>query len=150
MLSWLPELPYPTCKKKLKNTSVVSIRFDSGEADVYIGFSYLNRYIFDRLQLTAVTTPLKGKSEIFTPQNHLTTVPYINYYLKCFSFNWSFTDVMKDLYDYVNPKTGKHSPMISSQIFKIIQDNSAKINSAIVYDRDFNYNYFGFKVMLWT
>jgi len=58
-----------------------------------------------------------------------------------------FSDVMQALYDYVNPKTGKHSPMISPQIYKIIKENSAKLNSAIVYDRDFNYNYFGFKTL---
>jgi len=58
-----------------------------------------------------------------------------------------FSDVMEDLYNWINPKTGKHSPMISDKIYKIIQENSDKLNSAVIYDRDFNYNYFGFKTL---
>ena len=53
---------------------------------------------------------------------------------------------MKDLYDFINPKTNKHSPMISPELLQLIQDNSDKLNSAIIYDRDYSYNYFGFKV----
>ena len=53
---------------------------------------------------------------------------------------------MNDLYNYINPKTSLHSPMISAEHHKIIMDNADKLNSAIVYDRDFNYTYFGFKV----
>lgn len=34
------------------------------------------------------------------------------------------SEVMDDLYNWVNPKTGKHSPMISPDIYKIIKDNA--------------------------
>lgn len=58
-----------------------------------------------------------------------------------------FSQVAKILYEYVNPKTGKHAPMISDETYQIICENADELNSAIVYDRDFNYNYFGFKTL---
>ncbi|XP_052281935.1 ribonucleoside-diphosphate reductase large subunit-like isoform X1 [Dreissena polymorpha] len=58
-----------------------------------------------------------------------------------------FSEVMDDLHNWVNPKTGKHSPMISDEVHKIIQDNAERLNSAIIYDRDYTYNYFGFKTL---
>ena len=58
------------------------------------------------------------------------------------------TDVMTDLRDYLNPKTGKKSPMISDEVYGIIMKNADRLNSAIIYDRDYNYNYFGFKVIV--
>lgn len=58
-----------------------------------------------------------------------------------------FSQVSKQLYEYVNPKTELHSPMISKETYDIIEANAEELNSAIVYDRDFNYNYFGFKTL---
>lgn len=58
-----------------------------------------------------------------------------------------FSQVAKVLYEYINPKTGKHAPMISQETYDIIAANADELNSAIVYDRDFNYNYFGFKTL---
>lgn len=58
-----------------------------------------------------------------------------------------FSVVSKILYEYINPKTDKHSPMISKDTYDIICENADELNSAIVYDRDFNYNYFGFKTL---
>ncbi|KAL8592921.1 Ribonucleoside-diphosphate reductase large subunit [Nucella lapillus] len=58
-----------------------------------------------------------------------------------------FSDVMADLYNWINPQTGKHSPMISKETQDIILKHEARLNSAIVYDRDYNYNYFGFKTL---
>ncbi|XP_046543704.1 LOW QUALITY PROTEIN: ribonucleoside-diphosphate reductase large subunit-like [Haliotis rubra] len=58
-----------------------------------------------------------------------------------------FSDVMEDLHKWVNPKTGKKSPMIADDIHEIIMKNSDKLNSAVIYDRDFNYNFFGFKTL---
>lgn len=50
--------------------------------------------------------------------------------------------------DLYNAETnGRKTPMISEHIYNIIQKNSARLNSAIIYDRDFNYNYFGFKTL---
>lgn len=58
-----------------------------------------------------------------------------------------FSTVVKDLYDYVNPKTNTLSPMISKETYEIVMKYEDELNSAIVYDRDFNYNYFGFKTL---
>jgi len=58
-----------------------------------------------------------------------------------------FSEVVNDLYKYTNPRTGKHGPLISEEVFKIVMDNKQKINSAIVYDRDYNYDYFGIKTL---
>ncbi|KAJ8328829.1 ribonucleotide-diphosphate reductase subunit rnr1 [Batrachochytrium dendrobatidis] len=58
-----------------------------------------------------------------------------------------FSSVMQDLYEYVNPKNNKHSPMISKTTFDCILKNADRLNSAIIYDRDFNYNFFGFKTL---
>ena len=59
----------------------------------------------------------------------------------------SFSEVVHDLYTYVNPKNDKDSPMISDGTYNVIQANAERLNSAIVYKRDFNYNYFGFKTL---
>ncbi len=58
-----------------------------------------------------------------------------------------FSTVVKELYEYINPKTGKHAPMISEETYQIVQKYKDEFDSAIVYDRDFNYNYFGFKTL---
>ncbi|XP_067463903.1 ribonucleoside-diphosphate reductase large subunit [Thunnus thynnus] len=58
-----------------------------------------------------------------------------------------FSDVMEDLYNYVNPLNKRHSPMISKETLDIVLDNKARLNSAIIFDRDFSYNFFGFKTL---
>ena len=59
----------------------------------------------------------------------------------------SFAATMKDLYEYVDPKTGKHAPLIADDVHAIIQANAEQLDSAIIYDRDFGYDYFGFKTL---
>jgi ribonucleoside-diphosphate reductase alpha chain len=54
---------------------------------------------------------------------------------------------MNDLYTYVNPKTGKKAPMLADDVIKIIRKNSEILDSTIIYDRDFGYDYFGFKTL---
>ena len=58
-----------------------------------------------------------------------------------------FSSVVSDLFHYVNPKNNKPSPMISQEVYDIVTKHSDELNSAIVYDRDFNYQYFGFKTL---
>ncbi len=58
-----------------------------------------------------------------------------------------YSQISRELYDYINPKTGLHSPMISKETYDIVLENADELNSAIVFDRDFNYNYFGFKTL---
>lgn len=59
----------------------------------------------------------------------------------------SFSDTMHDLYHYVNPRTGKKAPLLADDVYEIIKDNAEKLDSTIIYNRDFNYDYFGFKTL---
>ncbi len=59
----------------------------------------------------------------------------------------SFSETMRDLYTYVNPRTGQKSPLIAKDIYKIIEKNAEILDSTIIYDRDFDYDYFGFKTL---
>lgn len=58
-----------------------------------------------------------------------------------------FSQVIEDLYSYVNPINGRPSSMISQQTYEAVKANAEALNSAVIYDRDFNYNYFGFKTL---
>ncbi|KAF7556096.1 hypothetical protein G7046_g6398 [Stylonectria norvegica] len=55
--------------------------------------------------------------------------------------------VVSDLYHYVNERNGKPSPMISEETYECVMRHKEELDSAIVYDRDFNYQYFGFKTL---
>jgi ribonucleoside-diphosphate reductase alpha chain len=59
----------------------------------------------------------------------------------------SFSETMADLYNYVNPRTGKKAPLLSDEVHKVIKKNAEKLDSTIIYNRDFNYDYFGFKTL---
>ena len=59
----------------------------------------------------------------------------------------SFSNTMKRLYTYVDPKTGENAPLISKETYGIIKANAATLDSTIIYDRDFSYDYFGFKTL---
>ena len=58
-----------------------------------------------------------------------------------------FSEVITDLYEYINPRTGKKGPMIADDVYTIIQKNADKLDSTIIYNRDFGYDYFGFKTL---
>ena len=58
-----------------------------------------------------------------------------------------FSEVVKDLYEYVEPKTGEAAPLIAEDVYKVIMDNADRLDSAVIHDRDFGYNYFGFKTL---
>ncbi|GFS29568.1 ribonucleoside-diphosphate reductase large subunit [Nephila pilipes] len=59
----------------------------------------------------------------------------------------TFSNVIEDLYNMKNERNGKITPMISESVYNVIMKNADRLNSAIIYDRDFNYNYFGFKTL---
>ena len=59
----------------------------------------------------------------------------------------SFSETMKDLYEYVNPITGKKAPLLSDEVYKVIKKNAEELDSKIIYNRDFGYDYFGFKTL---
>ncbi|MCH2479619.1 MAG: ribonucleoside-diphosphate reductase subunit alpha [Flavobacteriales bacterium] len=59
----------------------------------------------------------------------------------------SFSETMKDLHYYVNPITGKKASLISDEVYKVIKKNAEELDSKIIYNRDFGYDYFGFKTL---
>jgi len=59
----------------------------------------------------------------------------------------SFSDTMSVLYEYTNPVTNQKAPMLADDVYQIIQDNKEVLDSTIIYDRDFSYDYFGFKTL---
>ncbi|SEG22883.1 ribonucleoside-diphosphate reductase subunit alpha [Algoriphagus boritolerans] len=59
----------------------------------------------------------------------------------------SFSNTMKRLYTYVNPKTGENAQLIDTEVYGIIKKNAAHLDEAIDYKRDFGYDYFGFKTL---
>jgi ribonucleoside-diphosphate reductase alpha chain len=59
----------------------------------------------------------------------------------------SFTETMEDLHDYVDPVTGENASLIADDVWEIIQKNAELLDSSIIYDRDFNYDFFGFKTL---
>jgi len=59
----------------------------------------------------------------------------------------SFYETIKDLYEYIDPKTSETAGMISDEVFEFIEKNKNELEDAINYDRDFNYDYFGFKTL---
>ena len=52
----------------------------------------------------------------------------------------SFSQVIQDLYNYVNPKNGKPAGMISKETYECVMDNAELLDSSIIYERDFHYN----------
>ena len=58
-----------------------------------------------------------------------------------------FSEVMDDLYNYINPRTGKTAPLLSDEVYKVISENKELLDSTIIYNRDFSYDYFGFKTL---
>ena len=59
----------------------------------------------------------------------------------------SFSETVTDLYEYINPETGKNAPLIADDVYEIIQANAEYLDSQLIYDRDFSYDYFGFKTL---
>ncbi len=59
----------------------------------------------------------------------------------------SFSNTMKRLYTYVDAKTGQNAPLISTETWKVVKQNAAKLDAAVNYDRDFGYDFFGFKTL---
>ncbi|MBT6514202.1 MAG: ribonucleoside-diphosphate reductase subunit alpha, partial [Crocinitomicaceae bacterium] len=59
----------------------------------------------------------------------------------------SFSDTVKDLYEYIDPKTGKNASLIAEDVYQAIQENAEMLDSNIIYDRDFRYDFFGFKTL---
>ena len=59
----------------------------------------------------------------------------------------SFASTMDKLHDYINPRNGQKAPLISDDVWEIIMANKDFLDAAIIYERDFEYDYFGFKTL---
>eukprot|EP00871_Galdieria_phlegrea_P003490 jgi/Galph1/4141/GphlegSOOS_G2853.1 len=59
----------------------------------------------------------------------------------------SFSKTIELLYRYQSPKTGTAAPLIADDVYEIVMQNAQLLNDAIIYDRDFSYDYFGFKTL---
>lgn len=59
----------------------------------------------------------------------------------------TFSDVIEDLYRYIDPKTGQNASLIATDVYETIMNNKEVLDSSIIYDRDFRYDYFGFKTL---
>lgn len=59
----------------------------------------------------------------------------------------SFSETMKKLYLYVDKSNGKKSPLIADDVWEVIEENAEVLDSTIIYDRDFSFDYFGFKTL---
>ncbi len=59
----------------------------------------------------------------------------------------TFSEVMFDLYHYIDPKTGQKASLLAEDVYNVIMENKDTLDSSIIYDRDFRYDYFGFKTL---
>jgi len=59
----------------------------------------------------------------------------------------SFSETMKLLYNYIDPKTGKNASLLADDVWEVIEKNAEILDSSIIYDRDFGFDYFGFKTL---
>jgi ribonucleoside-diphosphate reductase alpha chain len=59
----------------------------------------------------------------------------------------SFSETMRNLYNYVDNGTGKRMPLLADDVMAVIEEHAELIDSSIIYDRDFGFDYFGFKTL---
>ena len=61
--------------------------------------------------------------------------------------NKSFSKTMRALYEYIDPKTGEPAGLISAEALEVIEANANRLDGAIIYDRDYSFDFFGFKTL---
>lgn len=59
----------------------------------------------------------------------------------------SFSETMRLLHEYKDPKTSKPASLIADDVWEVIKENAEILDSTIIYDRDFSFDYFGFKTL---
>src|SRR4030095_6679150 len=59
----------------------------------------------------------------------------------------SFSATMRRLHGYCHPATGKKMPMIADDVMQIVNENADLLDSTIIYDRDYGFDYFGFRTL---
>jgi len=58
-----------------------------------------------------------------------------------------FSQAIRELHSFVEPRTSKESSLISDDVYEFVIENKEIIDGAIVLDRDFDFDYFGFKTL---
>ena len=61
--------------------------------------------------------------------------------------NKTFSDVVQKFYDYVQPRTGEPAPLIGEETYQVIMEHKDTLDAAVIHDRDFELDYFGFKTL---
>ncbi len=59
----------------------------------------------------------------------------------------SFSETMRKMYNYIDKSNGKKTPLLADDVWQIIEENAELLDSTIIYDRDFAFDYFGFKTL---
>lgn len=59
----------------------------------------------------------------------------------------TFSDLVEDFHNYIHPTTGAPAPLISDEVYDIVMNNKEKLDAAVCHERDFEYDYFGFKTL---
>jgi len=59
----------------------------------------------------------------------------------------SFSNTMKRLYEYVDPKTGQNASLIAKDVYEVVRKHAARLDAAIDYERDYYFDYFGYKTL---
>ncbi|THU33452.1 ribonucleoside-diphosphate reductase subunit alpha [Niastella caeni] len=59
----------------------------------------------------------------------------------------SFSETMRKLHQYTDSATGRRMPLVADDVMEIIEANAELLDSSIIYDRDFGFDYFGFKTL---
>ena len=59
----------------------------------------------------------------------------------------SFSETMRRLHGYIDLKAGKNASLIADDVWEVIEKNAEVLDSTIIYDRDFGFDYFGFKTL---
>ena len=58
-----------------------------------------------------------------------------------------FSQCIKELHSFVEPKTGKESSLIDDDVYKFVMENKEALDGAISQERDLDFDYFGFKTL---
>jgi len=59
----------------------------------------------------------------------------------------SFSVTMERLFKYIDPKTNMSAGLIGEETIQVIREHADLLDSAIIYDRDYSFDYFGFKTL---
>jgi ribonucleoside-diphosphate reductase alpha chain len=59
----------------------------------------------------------------------------------------SFSETASLLYNYIDNKTGERAPLIADDVYAIIQEHADQLNASIIYERDYHFDFFGFKTL---